>query len=891
VTTPAERLTAALVGHYQIEREIGEGGMATVYLAHDLRHQRKVALKVLRPELSAILGGERFLHEIRTTANLQHPHILPLHDSGEADGIVYYVMPFVQGESLRARLQREKQLPVEDAVRIAREVADALDYAHRHGIVHRDIKPENILLHDGRAQVADFGIALAVSSAGGGTRMTETGMSLGTPNYMSPEQAMGERDISAKSDIYALGCVLYEMLAGEPPFTGPTAQAIIARVVTEEPRSLVVQRRTIPPHVDAVVRKALEKLPADRFSSAAQFATALTNADLAPATAARGRPEPPVAAAPGTRARLFAMPLVPAALLTLLVLTSVGGAWGWLRSDAFVPQPVVRFNLSLPDNARFVDEIATSIALSSDGTRMVYVGANEQSERQLYMRTLDQLEPVAIAGTRAAVQPFLSPDGQWVGFHTTGKLQKVAVAGGPALTIAATDSGVFGVSWGEGDVILFGTLRGIRRVPAAGGVPAHVTTPDSATELAHGFPHVLPGGKAALFQLRGTDNVDRVAVVTLRDGKVKRFDQAGTDPRYVRSGHVVLGSLDGTVVAVPFNLRKLEFTGPAVPVAERVIVGGIGAMELGLSAGGSFVYASGASGIRSLAHVGRNGVAQALSTEMRAYASPRFSPDGRLIAMEIAEGRGSAVWVFDIAQKTLTRLTFESDAVRPVWSPDGRYLIYTVAGGDPDIYRIRADGSALAETLLVAPGRQLADDISPDGRYLVYHQNNAASTRNDIMLLSMDGTGAIRPYLQTPADEFAPAVAPNGRWLAYSSDESGRVEVYVRAFPEAGAKIQVSLDGGTEPRWSRDGRRLYYRNGDRMLAATVVSEAEFAVQQRTELFRGVYLDNRYHTQYDVARDGSLVMTQGSQTSNDVITVLNWFDQFRGRRMTPGGTAR
>src|SRR5687767_11365065 len=255
--------------------------MALVYLARDLRHDRPVALKLLRPELSAILGGERFLTEIRTTANLQHPHILPLHDSGEVDGLVYYVMPFVEGESLRDRLNREKQLPVEDAVRIAREVANALDYAHRRGVVHRDIKPENILLHDGQALVADFGIALAVSRSDGGTRMTETGMSLGTPHYMAPEQAMGEREISPRADVYALGCVLYECLAGEPPFTGPTAQAIIARVMTEQPRGLQLQRRTIPAHVEAAVGTALEKLPADRFASAAAFSEALGNPSYA----------------------------------------------------------------------------------------------------------------------------------------------------------------------------------------------------------------------------------------------------------------------------------------------------------------------------------------------------------------------------------------------------------------------------------------------------------------------------------------------------------------------------------------------------------------------------------------------------------------------------------
>ena len=268
------RLTDALSDHYRIERELGAGGMATVYLAQDLKHDRKVAIKVLRPELAAVIGADRFLTEIKTTANLQHPHILPLFDSGVSDGFLYYVMPFVEGETLRDRLTREKQLPIADAIRIGTEVAGALDYAHRQGVIHRDIKPENILLHDGRALVADFGIALAASRAGS-TRMTETGMSLGTPHYMSPEQAMGEREITARSDVYALGCVIYEMLCGEPPFGGPTAQAIVAKVLTETPRPLLPKRHTIPPHVEVAVLTALEKLPADRYETAAEFATAL----------------------------------------------------------------------------------------------------------------------------------------------------------------------------------------------------------------------------------------------------------------------------------------------------------------------------------------------------------------------------------------------------------------------------------------------------------------------------------------------------------------------------------------------------------------------------------------------------------------------------------------
>ena len=300
------RLQSALADRYRLDREVGAGGMATVYLAEDVRHDRRVALKVLRPELAAVIGAERFLAEIKLTANLQHPHILPLFDSGEADGYLFYVMPFIQGETLRDRLNREKQLPVADAIRITTEVASALDYAHRHGVIHRDIKPENILLHDGQALVADFGIALAASKAGG-SRMTETGMSLGTPHYMSPEQAMGEREITARSDVYALGAVLYEMLSAEPPFTGATAQAVVARVVTESPRPLLPQRHTIPRHVEAAVMTALEKLPADRFATAAEFADALRDKSYQSTAAMPAAEAPPPAAAPA-RARAAGRP-------------------------------------------------------------------------------------------------------------------------------------------------------------------------------------------------------------------------------------------------------------------------------------------------------------------------------------------------------------------------------------------------------------------------------------------------------------------------------------------------------------------------------------------------------------------------------------------------------
>jgi serine/threonine-protein kinase len=455
-----ERLQTALADRYRLEGEIGAGGMASVYLAHDLRHDRRVAVKVLRPELAAVIGAERFLAEIKLTANLQHPHILPLFDSGAADSFLYYVMPFVAGETLRARLNREKQLPVADALGIAGEVASALDYAHRHQVVHRDIKPENILLHDGRALVADFGIALAASKASG-ARMTETGMSLGTPQYMSPEQAMGEREITARSDVYALGAVLYEMLTGDPPFSGSTAQAIVARVVTETPRPLLPQRHTIPPQVESAVMTALEKLPADRVATAAEFAAAL--ADRSPTAAATV----PTAAVPAPRSSAR-RPSATLAAAGVAILATIAALWGWLRP---MPEPPVsRFSLFLPAS-RALQQIGQSggrLAISPDGRKLVYVGPGEGGPR-LWLRRLDQLDATPISGTEGGASPFFSPDGRQIGFITRGRtVRLVSLEGGPPLTL--TDSAnTTGGDWGADGYVYFEVDSGVGRARAPGG--------------------------------------------------------------------------------------------------------------------------------------------------------------------------------------------------------------------------------------------------------------------------------------------------------------------------------------------------------------------------------------------------------------------------------------
>ncbi|MCH7716758.1 MAG: serine/threonine protein kinase, partial [Gemmatimonadetes bacterium] len=391
-----QKLTTALADRYKIERHLGEGGMANVYLAEDLKHHRKVAVKVLRPELAAVLGAERFVQEIETTANLQHPHILPLHDSGDADGFLYYVMPFIDGETLRDKLNRETQLGIEEAVSITTAIADALDYAHRNNVIHRDIKPENILLHDGRPMVADFGIALAVSAAAGG-RMTETGMSLGTPHYMSPEQATAEKDLTNRSDIYSLGCVLYEMLTGDPPHTGSSAQAILMKIVTEDVQPVTELRKSVPPHVAAATGKALEKLVADRFATAKEFAEALTNpAFMLPvtqATAVAG------ASASGPWNRLS---IATTALATLLAVVAL---WGWLRPASESQKHPVRFAMTPPPDQRFSNTTGTDVAFSPDGWRFVYRGRSA-SGTQLYVRAIDELEARPIPGTEGAIQPF-----------------------------------------------------------------------------------------------------------------------------------------------------------------------------------------------------------------------------------------------------------------------------------------------------------------------------------------------------------------------------------------------------------------------------------------------------------------------------------------------------
>jgi serine/threonine-protein kinase len=884
LTDAVQRLSAALADRYSIERELGAGGMATVYLAHDVRHARKVALKVLRPELSAILGAERFLHEIKTTANLQHPHILSLFDSGEADGLVYYVMPYVEGESLRDRLTREKQLPVEDAVRIAREVADALQYAHEHGVVHRDIKPENILLHGGHAMVADFGIALAASKSEGSTRMTETGMSLGTPYYMSPEQSMGEREITPKADIYALGCVLYEMLTAEPPFVGATAQAIIARVMTEEPRSLTLQRRTIPPHVEAAVMTALAKLPADRFASASAFAEALGRSDYAlPATRAG---TPTRSGAPPLRRSVAAW--APWALATAAV--AVAG-WTVLRPEP--PGPVVRYGLALPDSQGLHTTTERRIAISPNGRLIVYVGPGPRG-RQLWLRRRDGLTATPLAGTEGATNPSFSPDGSRVAFvaGTPRALKVVSLSGGTptVLTDSLVDLG--GVSWGHDGYIYYDghlELDGVARIRAAGGRPEIFTRPDRARgESYHNLPFALPGGRGVLLAVRGRAEQGGGWSVAVADAETGRHTvlTPGASPLYSPTGHVLYLTEDGALMAAPFDGRRLRLTGEAFEVVNGIAMRGNARGDVALSGGGTLVYVMGSSGgqLSELVWVTREGAVSAVDPAWRErFRSPALSPDGSRIA--VATGAtGPDIWIKSSAGGPHRRLTFDGRSLEPNWTPDGRSLVFlSTARSGSRVMNAPADGSALPRVVRADSQGIAFLSLTRDGRWLVFNRGL------DLYAAHVTGDTTRVALQHSSSTEAGGTLSPDGRWLAYISDESGGFEVYVRPFPgEETAKWQVSTNGGMWPVWSRDGRELYFQDSrDELVAMPVLPGAAFVTGEPKTLFSVTGFVGRFGDRAAAvpAPDGRrflMVRRIGAAQQDQVIVVENFFEVLRGR---------
>ena len=797
-----DRLATALADRYRIEHELGAGGMATVYLAADLKHDRQVAIKVLKPELAAVLGADRFVVEIKTTAALQHPHILPLFDSGTADGFLFYVMPFIEGETLRAKLDRETQLGVDEAVRITTQVADALDYAHRRGVIHRDIKPENILMHDGRPMVADFGIALAVSAAAGG-RMTETGLSLGTPHYMSPEQATAEKDISGRADLYSLASVLYEMLTGDPPHTGATAQQIIMKIITEPAAPVTKLRKNVPPNVAAALAQALEKLPADRFESAKAFADALANRGWTNHSVVDGEMVA-AGAARGSSRRLLAV------VSAIALLSTVVAGWAVLRPP---PEPrVSRFALQLPDSqALSVQGNGTLAQLTPDGRTLVYV-AGDGPMRKLWVRPLDQLVARPLAGTESALNPAVSPDGTRIAFLSASSpraIKVVPIAGGPVLTLTDSLVDLGGVSWGyDGYIYYDGHLEGdgLSRIKEAGGRAEVASRPDTTQrENFHNSPAALPNGRGVMLVVRVSTALGARSMIGVLDTRTgtHRVLLEGMYATYAPSGHLLVVTAQGELMAVPFDANALKVTGEAVLMGDGVGVRGSGRVTVTLADDGTLAYVAGLarSDRRELVWVTRDGVAShvdsTFSSEMT--GRPALAPDGRTVAIAMRGATELQVWVKQLDRGPASRIA--DVGATPSWYPDGRTLVFAQPGAG-QLQRVPADGSTLPSPM---PGTGSNAEVTSDGAWLTYQW------RGDILARRTSGDTTPVVLVRDPITQVLQTVSPDGRWLTYSSDETGAWQVYARPFPETNlAKRQVSTATGFYSRWSRSGRELFY---------------------------------------------------------------------------------
>ncbi|WP_053333701.1 serine/threonine-protein kinase [Gemmatimonas phototrophica] len=907
--TVFSRLATALADRYHVERELGAGGMATVYLAHDLKHERDVAIKVLHPDLGAVLGGERFLAEIKTTAKLQHPHILPLLDSGVADGLLFYVMPFVEGETLRARLDRERQLPIADALQLAREVADGLQYAHDRGVIHRDIKPENVLLQGGHALVADFGIALAVQQSGG-ARMTQTGLSLGTPQYMAPEQAMGERAIDARADVYALGAVTYEMLTGEPPFTGPTSQAIVARVLTVPPAPLSQTRSTVPAHVEVAVLTALQKLPADRFATVAILSDALRGAMTGPTvTIPAGSPN--VAVRRG----------VPPLLFGAVCMAAIGAAlWGW-RASRVPASPTVatRFMLALPDSLRLSTTGAQQvIAVAPSGSEFVF--AAEGDRLSLYRRRLDSLELKRVPVNVGFGNPVYSPDGRWLALQDAdGQLVQVPLGGGDPVLI---DSSGSRPSWSDPDRVLY--LRE-GRLWVRDGLDAPRAVELNGVSLKGvglAFPFLLPGGRVGLVNLRrvGEDNPDEweVAAVSLSDGTLTPLGVRGAQPRFVAPDLLLLARQNQTLVAVTFDPDRLAVSGTPLTVLDEVFVRNGGAGMYGLSGNGVLAYLTGdflaeavvvgrdrTTRFRLAASQGANRASQGLFNNR----DGRLSPDGRRVVLVAERAFLNDLYIGTVATGELQPFSSRQRnlSTSPVWSSDGQSVLWTrVENGRNEVVRRRVDGTGGEEVVhRLEPGLRARSMETIPGRQefllAVYRDRSGIQSVTEPAKPNAAELWAITPGSTTPPRVLLRGQAvwqlrssPDGKWVAAAFIEGGSsfVRILDLARPERSvvAFNAASAINGSLFSWLSDARTLLYRQGDQLVTATIAEDDRLEIVRRDTLGRtptgapapGVLAQaNALVT--DVSRNGDLMLgtVRGDgATGNLLVVETHWIERVR-----------
>jgi serine/threonine protein kinase/Tol biopolymer transport system component len=869
------------LGNYQVMSLLGVGGMGEVYQAHDTKLGRDVAIKILPPAF--VHDAERlarFQREAKLLAALNHPNIATIHGLEESGGVNYLVMELVAGQTLAERI-RKGALPLEEALNVAKQIAEALEAAHEKGVIHRDLKPANVkVTPEGRVKVLDFGLAKAFSGDGGqdlsqGITLSEEGKILGTPAYMSPEQARGVK-VDKRTDIWAFGCLLYELLTGQPVFGGETLSDTLAGVLKQEPNWQALSAET-PAKVRDLLRHCLQKDKTLRMRDAGDAQIEIQEALAAPATA-----EPSVApTARGFRSLGRHGLIIGLGVLVLCAAVTGLAVWNLKPAPSPPPRPASRFSIDLPPGAQLMIQGGFGV-ISPDGNRIVYV-ATQGGTQRLYLRDMDSQEARPVPGTEVANIPFFSPDGQWLGFFAGGKLKKVSVNGGSAITLCDAANAA-GASWSRQGTIVFGTGGGLMQVSDAGGTPQAMTHLEKG-ESAHLWPEFLPDGKAVLFMAAFPI---RVAVYSLETGKRRDLiqGQGATAPHYLPSGYLVYAQAGGSLMAAPFDAQRLRVTGAAVPVAQGVLMNpGTGLAQYSISDTGSLVYVSASGGVAQgrLVWVDRKGVEQPLPAPPRIYWFPRLSPDGQRVAVTID---GRQIWLCDLRRDTLTRWTFTgADNRTGIWTPDGKRIAFlSNKDGPQNIYWQRADGSGGLERLTTSQYLQAPSSWSPDGQALAFLQVSSAPTGFDIWVLQM-GDHKAQPFVQTPFTETAPVFSPDGHWLAYVSDESGRSEIYVQPYPGPGGKYQISTEGGTEPVWNPKGRELFYRQGDKMMAVEITTQPSFSISKPRMLFEGPYLPTpQSFSNYDVSADGQrfLVLKPAgqAQASTQINIVLNWTEELK-----------
>ena len=877
------------LGPYEIIGAIGAGGMGEVYQAHDTKLGRDVAIKIL-PEAFAHDPERlsRFQREAKMLASLNHPNIATIHGLEHSNGTSYLVMELVSGETLAERVKRDGAVPIEEALAICKQIAEALEAAHEKGIIHRDLKPANVkVTPEGKVKVLDFGLAKAFAGDVADSNPSQSptlsmaatmhGVILGTAAYMSPEQARG-KSVNKATDIWAFGCVLYELLCGRPAFEGEDITEILAAVVKTEPDWSRLTEST-PPSIRMLLRRCLRKDRRERFQDAADVRIEIEEALTAPAVHKV------------RNASIWRWAML-SGIACLLVGSIVTGIVVWKTKPDMTPQPVSRLAVELPPSDQLPLELSQVqgsrvLAISPDGSRIAFVAIHE-GKQQIYLRAMDSLESKAVPGTERAVSPFFSPDGKWLGFSVGGKLTKVMADGGAPLVLCDAPN-VTGVTWGDNDTIVFARQFGnfgLSKVSAAGGDQEAITTRDPIKEEeSHRWPELLPGGKAVLFTQWSRDLEGVQIVVQRLDGSERRvLVRGGSDAHYLPTGHLVYARA-GVLLAVPFDLSRLEVTGNPIPVAEGVSLSPEGVAQFGISNTGSLVYVPGGlqGAGRKLVWLDRKGVEQPLSAPPRAYQTPRLSPDGLRLAVVI-QGANDDIWIYDIPRQTFTRLTFEGRNLNPLWTPDGKRIIFRaspVGGERLNLFWKLADGSGEAERLTVSDYSQVPSSLSPDGQVLIFNQLDP-TTNYDLWVLPLTGDRKPRPFLQTPRNEWFSDLSPDGHWLAYASDESGQNEIYIRPFPTGGAKWQISTEGGIRPSWTRNGE-LVYPNGDKMMAVSIATQPTVSVGTPRLLFERHY---EGALNYDVTADGQrflmLKSSEQDQKATQIVVVQNWFEELKRR---------